>query len=79
MADNEAGVAGTFSGEAAEIFSGNEDLENVIPKNGPNLLVDKMGIPKTGKKGDGPHKFFKLFLKTQKSAINAENVRYGTP
>ncbi|EAC5311798.1 ABC transporter substrate-binding protein [Listeria monocytogenes] len=79
MADNEAGVAVTFSGEAAEMLSENEDLEYVIPKDGSNLWFDNMVIPKTAKNVDGAHKFINFMLKPENAAINAEYVGYATP
>lgn len=79
MADNEAGVAVTFSGEAAEMLSENEDLEYVIPKDGSNLWFDNMVIPKTAKNVNGAHKFINFMLKPENAAINAEYVGYATP
>ncbi|EGS4843809.1 extracellular solute-binding protein, partial [Listeria monocytogenes] len=79
MADNEAGVAVTFSGEAAEMLSENEDLEYVIPTDGSNLWFDNMVIPKTAKNVDGAHKFINFMLKPENAAINAEYVGYATP
>ncbi|PZG35631.1 spermidine/putrescine ABC transporter substrate-binding protein [Listeria ivanovii] len=79
MADNEAGVAVTFSGEAAEMLSENEDLEYMIPKDGSNLWFDNMVIPKTAKNVDGAHKFINFMLKPENAAINAEYVGYATP
>ncbi|WP_088825540.1 MULTISPECIES: ABC transporter substrate-binding protein [Listeria] len=79
MADNEAGVAVTFSGEASEMLSENEDLDYVIPKEGSNLWFDNMVIPKTAKNVDGAHKFINFMLKPENAAINAEYVGYATP
>ncbi|WP_099223543.1 ABC transporter substrate-binding protein [Listeria costaricensis] len=79
MADNEAGVAVTFSGEASEMLSENEDLEYVIPKDGSNLWFDNMVIPKTAKNVDGAHQFINFMLDPENAAINAEYVGYATP
>lgn len=79
MAGNEAGVAVTFSGEAAEMLDQNEDLEYVIPKEGSNLWFDNMVIPKTAKNVDGAHKFINFMLKPENAAQNAEYVGYATP
>ncbi len=79
MADNEAGVAVTFSGEASEMLSENEDLDYVIPKEGSNLWFDNMVIPKTAKNVDGAHQFINFMLKPENAAINAEYVGYATP
>lgn len=79
MAGDEAGVAVTFSGEAAEMLDQNEDLEYVIPKEGSNLWFDNMVIPKTAKNVDGAHKFINFMLKPENAAQNAEYVGYATP
>ncbi|MBC1434547.1 ABC transporter substrate-binding protein [Listeria rocourtiae] len=79
MAGNEAGVAVTFSGEAAEMLDQNKDLEYVIPKEGSNLWFDNMVIPKTAKNVDGAHKFINFMLKPENAAQNAEYVGYATP
>lgn len=79
MADNEAGVAVTFSGEASEMLSENADLDYVIPKEGSNLWFDNMVIPKTAKNVDGAHQFINFMLKPENAAINAEYVGYATP
>ncbi|MBC1936567.1 ABC transporter substrate-binding protein [Listeria grandensis] len=79
MAGDEAGVAVTFSGEAAEMLDQNENLEYVIPKEGSNLWFDNMVIPKTAKNVDGAHKFINFMLNPENAAQNAEYVGYATP
>ncbi|EUJ23809.1 family 1 extracellular solute-binding protein [Listeria grandensis FSL F6-0971] len=79
MAGDEAGVAVTFSGEAAEMLDQNENLEYVIPKEGSNLWFDNMVIPKTAKNVDGAHKFINFMLNPANAAQNAEYVGYATP
>lgn len=79
MADNEAGVAVTFSGEAAEMLANNKDLEYVIPTDGSNLWFDNMVIPKTAKNVEGAHKFINFMLNPKNAAQNAEYIGYATP
>lgn len=79
MADGEAGVAVTFSGEASEMLSANKDLDYVIPKQGSNLWFDNMVIPKTANNVDGAHAFINFMLKPENAAKNAEYVGYSTP
>lgn len=66
MADDEAGVAVTFSGEASEMLDNNKDLDYVIPTQGSNLWFDNMVIPKTAKNIDGAHKFINFMLNPKK-------------
>ncbi|EUJ28524.1 family 1 extracellular solute-binding protein [Listeria floridensis FSL S10-1187] len=79
MADDEAGVAVTFSGEASEMLDNNKDLDYVIPTQGSNLWFDNMVIPKTAKNIDGAHKFINFMLNPKNAAANAEYVGYATP
>ncbi|WP_163654536.1 ABC transporter substrate-binding protein [Listeria sp. PSOL-1] len=79
MADNEAGVAVTFSGEASEMLSENKDLDYVVPKDGSNLWFDNMVIPKTAKNINGAHQFINFMLRPTNAAANAEYVGYSTP
>ncbi|EFI84388.1 ABC transporter substrate-binding protein [Listeria grayi] len=79
MADNEAGVAVTFSGEASEMLDENKDLEYVIPTDGSNLWFDNMVIPKTAKNVEGAHTFINFMLDPKNAAQNAEYIGYATP
>ena len=49
MVNNEAAVALTWSGQAADMLSENDDLDFAVPKEGSNLWFDNMVIPKTSK------------------------------
>ena len=53
MANEEASVAVTFSGEAADMMYENEHIHYVIPSEGSNLWFDNMVIPKTSKMKKG--------------------------
>ena len=49
MINNEAAVALTWSGQAADMLWENEELDFAVPKEGSNLWFDNMVIPKTSK------------------------------
>jgi spermidine/putrescine transport system substrate-binding protein len=79
MIQNEAAVAVTFSGEAAEMLSENPHLHYVIPTEGSNLWFDNMVIPKTAKNIDGAYKFINFMLEPKNAEQNAEYIGYATP
>jgi len=79
MVNNEAAVALTFSGQAADMMWENEELEYSVPKEGSNLWFDNFVIPKTARNIDGAHAFINFMLDAEVSAQNTEYVGYSTP
>jgi len=79
MINNEATVALTWSGQAADMMSENEELDFAVPEEGSNLWFDNMVIPKTSKNIEGAHAFINFMLKAESGAQNADYVGYSTP
>ncbi|OCS87523.1 ABC transporter substrate-binding protein [Caryophanon tenue] len=79
MVNNEATVALTFSGQAADMMWENEDLDFAVPSEGSNLWFDNMVIPKTSSNIDGAHAFINFMLDAEVAAQNADYVGYSTP
>lgn len=79
MVNNEAAVALTFSGQAADMMWENEELEFNVPKEGSNLWFDNFVIPKSSKNVDGAHAFINFMLDAEVSAQNTDYVGYATP
>ncbi|MBA9028786.1 ABC transporter substrate-binding protein [Peribacillus huizhouensis] len=79
LANREAAIGITWSGDASEIMSENEDLDYVVPSEGSNLWFDNMVIPKTAKNIDGAHAFINFMLDAKVAAQNTEYVSYSTP
>ena len=79
MVNNEAAVALTFSGQAADMLWENEELDFAVPEEGSNLWFDNMVIPKTSKNVEGAHKFINFMLDPEVAAQNADYVGYSTP
>ena len=73
MINNEATVALTWSGQAAD------ELTFAVPKEGSNLWFDNMVIPKTSQNVEGAHAFINFMLNAENSAQNADYVGYSTP
>lgn len=79
MINNEATVAVTFSGQAADMMWENEELDFAVPKEGSNLWFDNMVIPKTAQNIEGAHQFINFMLDAEVAAQNADYVGYSTP
>ncbi|MEG0259532.1 MAG: ABC transporter substrate-binding protein [Lysinibacillus sp.] len=79
MVNNEAAVALTFSGQAADMMFENEELDFAVPEEGSNLWFDNMVIPKTSKNVDGAHAFINFMLDAEIGATNTDYVGYSTP
>ena len=79
MINNEASVALTWSGQAADMISENEDIEYTIPVEGSNLWFDNIVIPRTSKNIEGAYKFINFMMDPEVAAQNAESVDYSTP
>lgn len=79
MINNEAAVALTWSGQAADMMSENEELDYAVPEEGSNLWFDNFVIPKTAQNIEGAHAFINFMLDPKIAAQNAEYVGYSTP
>jgi spermidine/putrescine transport system substrate-binding protein len=79
MAQNEAAVAVTYSGEATEMIENNKRLHYIIPSEGSNYWFDDMVIPKTAKNVKGAYKFINFMLRAENAAQNAKHIGYATP
>lgn len=79
MVNEEAAVALTWSGQAADMLYENEELDYAVPEEGSNLWFDNMVIPKTAGNIEGAHAFINFMLDAEVAAQNADYVGYSTP
>lgn len=79
MIQGDAAIGVTFSGEASEMLSNNEDLRYVVPSEGSNLWFDNLVIPKTVKHKKEAYAFINFMLRPENAAQNAEYIGYATP
>lgn len=79
MINEEAALAVVWSGEAIIAKQENEDLEYVIPKEGSNIWVDAMVIPKKSSNKSEAELFINFMLRTDIALLNANWVGYNTP
>jgi len=79
MIGEEAALAVFWSGDAAYCMSYNEDLDYVIPKEGSNIWVDAMVIPKTAQNIEAAHLFIDYMCRTEVGLANVEYIEYASP
>ena len=79
MVNEEAAVAVTFSGQAADMMWENESLDYAVPHEGSNLWFDNMVIPKTAANVEGAHEFINFMLDAEVAAQNTDYVGYSIP
>lgn len=79
MAQKEAAVAVTFSGEAIAAMEEDEDLVYIIPEEGSNIWFDNIVIPKTAQNIEGAYAFINFMLRPEVAAQNSEYIGYSTP
>lgn len=79
MIQGDAAIGVTFSGEASEMLSSNEDLRYVVPSEGSNLWFDNLVIPKTVKHKKEAYAFISFMMEPKNAAQNAEYIGYTTP
>ncbi|TWT04785.1 PotD/PotF family extracellular solute-binding protein [Planomicrobium sp. CPCC 101079] len=79
MRREEAAIALTWSGQAADMMFVNENIDYSVPKEGSNLWFDNMVIPKTAGNAEGAHEFINFMLEAEVAAQNTSYVGYSTP
>lgn len=79
MVAENAGIGVVWSGDAVAMIRENSDLEYIIPKEGTNLWVDAMAIPKSSESKELAEKFINFMLRPKISSKNADYIGYSTP
>lgn len=79
MIAGEAALAVMWSGDAQYSKNHNDKLEYVVPKEGSNVWVDGMVIPKTAKNKENALKFIDFLSRPDVSKMNTEYIEYSTP
>ncbi|MCL1949283.1 MAG: ABC transporter substrate-binding protein [Turicibacter sp.] len=79
MIAGNAALAVVYSGDAAFIMSENPNMNFAIPKEGTNLWVDAMVIPKGANNPDLAHAFINFMHRADIAEMNTRHVMYSTP
>ncbi|GAB2318176.1 ABC transporter substrate-binding protein [Alkalibacterium sp. s-m-22] len=79
MIQEEAAIAVTYSGEAADMMWENESIVYILPEEGSNLWFDNMVIPHTVQNEEAAYAFINFMLTPEIAAQNADYIGYSTP
>jgi len=78
MIGDEASIALLWSGEAVAAMGDNEKLNYYVPKEGSNIWVDAMFIPKTAKHKSEAEQFINFLTSKESTLANIDYVWYST-
>ena len=79
MISGEASIGVIYSGEALFTKKENPDLEYVIPKEGSNIWIDTMVIPKNSQHKENAEAFINFLCRPDIARMNFEYITYSTP
>ncbi|MEG2596878.1 MAG: spermidine/putrescine ABC transporter substrate-binding protein [Oscillospiraceae bacterium] len=79
MEIGEAALAPYYAGDAVTMIGENPDLAYVLPKEGSNVFIDAMCIPKGTKNKELAEKFINFMCETEIGVANIEKICYSTP
>ncbi|HEX3027033.1 MAG TPA: spermidine/putrescine ABC transporter substrate-binding protein [Clostridia bacterium] len=79
MEGGEAALAPYYAGDAVTMMQDNADLAFAVPKEGTNLFVDAMCVPKTSGHKTEAEKYINFLCSPDISVKNCEETGYSTP
>jgi spermidine/putrescine transport system substrate-binding protein len=79
MISGEAALAVMWSGDALYSMAENEDLKYIVPREGSNVWVDGMCVPKGSQNIEAAQKFIDFMCRPDIARMNMEYIYYSTP
>ncbi len=79
MIGGEAALAPYYAGDALTMIADNPDLAYAVPREGTNLFVDAMCIPKGAKNKEAAELYINFMCETLVALRNCEYIGYSTP
>lgn len=79
MVAGEGTLAVVWSGDAQYAINLNDKLAYVVPKEGSNVWVDAMIVPKTAKNKENAMKFINFLCRPDIAQMNCEYIEYSSP
>lgn len=79
MQSGNASIAAYYSGDFLTMKEVNEDLEFVYPKEGVNIFVDSVCIPKNNQNFEAALMYINFLLEPEIALANAEYICYASP
>ena len=79
MESGDAAIAAYYAGDFLTMYAENDSLAFVYPKEGTNVFVDAMCIPKGAKHKEAAELFINFMLEPEVAIANAEYICYASP
>lgn len=79
MQKDQSAIAPYYAGDIYMMTTRNDNLVGVLPKEGSNLFVDSMCIPKVSENVDNAYAFIDFMTRADVSAANSEYDTYASP
>lgn len=79
MEGGNAAIAPYYAGDYLTMAESNPDLKFVYPKEGTNIFVDSICIPKNAKNYEAALMYINFLLEPEVALANAEYIRYASP
>ena len=79
MESGSAAIAPYYAGDYLSMLENNEDLAFVYPKEGTNIFVDAVCVPKNADNYDAAMLFINYLLEPSIALANAEYIYYASP
>lgn len=79
MAGGEVAIAPYYNGDAKIIIEDNPEIKFVFPKEGTNLFVDAMCIPKNSQNKQAAELYINFMLEPDVGVATTEYIGYATP
>lgn len=79
MENNEAAISVAYSGDIFKMIKNNKDLKYCFPKQGSNIFIDAICIPKNAKNKENALKFIDFLCREDVALENAKFLGYSTP
>lgn len=79
MENNEAAISVAYSGDIVKMLKNNKNLKYCFPKQGSNIFIDAVCIPKNSKNKENALKFIDFLCREDIALENAKFLGYSTP
>ncbi len=79
MGSGNAAIAPYYAGDYFTMYASNEDLAFAYPKEGSNVFIDAMCIPKTSQHKEIAELYINFMLSPEIARANAEYICYASP
>lgn len=79
MENGEAAISPAYAGDIITMMASNEDLNYCFPKEGSNIFVDAVCIPKGAQNQENAEKFINFLCDPEMAKENIEYICYSTP